>query len=125
MTTDIDRANVLTETKNQFFIESFKGLVVINGGAAVALATWLQAVWDKPWATPMLRSQVGALAAFAVGVSFGAFAPVIRYLAFHHRMAATPTKNPLWWINVVVVILSVLAFAVGCGMIVRGAFAAL
>jgi hypothetical protein len=51
--TRMARANVLTQTTNQILNEGFKGLVLLNGGGAAAMAAFLQAIWDKPSAAPM------------------------------------------------------------------------
>ena len=53
-----DAAMAVTEAKNLVFIETVKGLFLMNGGAAVALAAWLQTVWEKEWATGMLSWQL-------------------------------------------------------------------
>jgi hypothetical protein len=47
------RANKLTEIRAQSLIESAKGLALINGGGAVALAAFLGQIWDKAGAQPM------------------------------------------------------------------------
>ncbi len=53
-----ERANAISEIKNELFVESIKGLFLMNGGGAITLATWLQAVWEKEWATSMLVWQL-------------------------------------------------------------------
>ncbi len=122
---DTERANLITDVKNQILMEGMKGLFLINGGGAVALATWLQAVWEKPWAAPMLPWLLCAMAAFAFGVLFGAFVPLWRYLVFLHRNTLTPHKNPWWWAHVLTSVLSILSFAVASGFVVKGGYEAL
>lgn len=122
---DVNRANTISEIKNELFVESIKGLFLMNGGAAVALATWLQAVWDKEWATPMLEWQLWGLAMFAVGVFLAGFAFFARFLAFYHRMAHVPLQNPVWWLHVAASALSVMAFGIAAGLVVKGGFVAL
>ena len=121
----MDRANTITEVKNQILSEGIKGLFLINGGGAVALATWLQAVWDKPWAAPMLAWQLYAIGTYALGVFFGAFSPLARYLVFLHKNTLTPQENPWWWTHIVVTVLSILCFAIASGLVVRGGLLAL
>jgi hypothetical protein len=121
----LDRANTITEVKNQILSEGIKGLFLINGGGAVALATWLQAVWDKPWAAPMLTWQLYGMSVYALGVFFGAFSPLARYLVFLHKNTNTPTKNPWWWTHIAATVLSILCFAVASGFVVRGGLVAL
>lgn len=121
----LERANVITEVKNRILSEGMKGLFLINGGAAVALATWLQAVWEKSWAVPMLELQLYGMGAFAFGVFFGAFSPLARYLVFLHKNTLDPPRNPWWWVHVAVTVLSILSFAIGAGLVVKGGFVAL
>src|SRR5262245_61388425 len=121
----VDRANTITEVKNQLLSEGIKGLFLINGGGAVALATWLQAVWDRSWAGPMLTWQLYGMGVYALGVFFGALSPLARYLVFLHKNTNTPTKNPWWWTHLAVTILSTLCFALASALVVKGGFVAL
>jgi len=116
----MERANVITETKNRILSEGMKGLFLINGGGAIALAAWIQAVWEKDWAAPMLKLQLFSLGLFAIGVIFAALSPVARYLVFHHKNTLTPSKNPFWWTHMAVTALSILSFAIATGLIVKG-----
>jgi hypothetical protein len=112
--TDTARANVLSETKNLIFIESIKGLFLMNGGGAVALATWLQAVWEKEWATSMLWWQLWAMLMFAFGVFWAGVGYLARFLAFYLKNADRPLENPAWWLHVVSVTLSIILLADCC-----------
>lgn len=120
-----DRANTVTEVKNELFVDSIKGLFLMNGGGAVALATWLQTVWEKDWATPMLEWQLWGMAMFAAGVFFAGLGYLARFLAFYHPKADDPPKNPFWWAHVSASTFSVIAFAVAMCLVVKGGFAAL
>lgn len=73
MATDLDRANLLTELRHKYLVESAKALIWINGGGAVAIAAALQAFWDK-W--PPLAVVLGAIAVFppAMGAVIPAYA---------------------------------------------------
>ena len=121
----LERANVMTELRSQMLNEGTKGLFIMNGGGAIALATWLQAIWDKPWASPMLCWQLWGMAAFAAGIGVAVAVPLARYLGSLHKNTHTPRKNPWWWAYIVATIFSILSFAVGSGLVVRGGFAAL
>ena len=120
-----ERANVLTEVRSEILNESTRTLVLVNGGGAVAVATWLQAVWVEPWANSMLQPQLVGITILLAGVFFAAICPFVRYAGFFHPKTATPFKNPLWWVNAVATGLSSLAFLAGMGFVVGGAWCAL
>jgi hypothetical protein len=122
---ETDHANTLTETKNLLFIENIKGLFLMNGGGAVALAAWLQTVWEKEWATGMLSWQLWGMAMFACGVLCAGLGYLFRFLAFYHRNTNFPFKNPYWWSHVGAVTFSMIFFAVGALLVVKGGFVAL
>lgn len=123
--TDTQRKNTITEVKNELFIESIKGLFLMNGGGAVALATWLQAVWDKEWSRPMLEWHLWGMGSFGFGVFAAGVSFVARFLVFYHPKTLTPLKNPIWWVHVVASLLSIVAFGVAAILVVKGGFAAL
>ena len=123
--TDTQRANTVTEVKNELFIENIKGLFLMNGGGAVALATWLQAVWEKEWSRPMLEWHLWGMGSFGFGVFAAGISFVARFLAFYHPKKNTPLKNPVWWVQVVMSALSIIAFGVAVFLVVKGGFAAL
>lgn len=120
-----ERANTITEVKNQVFVENIKGLFLMNGGGAIALTSWLQAVWEKEWAAPMLWWHLWGMACFAGGVFFAGLALLVRFLTFYSRKRNVPRRNWVWRSHVVSNFLSVLAFAVGAALIVVGGFVAL
>lgn len=120
-----ERANLMTEVRAQILNEGMKGLFLINGGGAVALATWLQAVWGQPWAAPMLRWQIYGMGVFALGIVFAAVVPLARYLGSLHINTHNPPKNPWWWAHLIATTLSILSFAVASILIVFGALSAL
>jgi hypothetical protein len=122
---DTDRANTLTEVRSEILNESTRSLLLINGGGAVAVATWLQAVWSESWAASMLRPQVVGVAVLLAGVLFAALCPFVRYLSFLHSKTATPLKNPVWWINAGATVFSLASFLIGMAFVVCGAWRAL
>jgi hypothetical protein len=122
---DTDRANTLTEVRSEILNESTRSLLLINGGGAVAVATWLQAVWSETWAASMLQSQVVGIAVLLVGVLFAAACPFVRYLSFLHPKTVTPFKNPIWWVNAGATVLSLASFIAGMAFVVCGAWRAL
>lgn len=122
---DTDRANTLTEVRSEILNESTRSLLLVNGGGAVAVATWLQAVWSEPWAASMLRPLVVGVGVLLAGVLFAALCPFVRYLSFLHPKTATPFRNPVWWVNAGATVLSLASFLVGMAFVVCGAWRAL
>ena len=92
---------------------------------AVALAAWLQTVWEKEWAVGMLWFQLWGMTMFAGGVFCAGLASFSRFLAFYHRNTNYPYKNPFWWCHVVAFTFSIFCFAIATILIVRGGFVAL
>jgi len=115
-----DRANVLTQTRNRILSEGFRGLVLVNGGGAAALAAFLQAVWDKPSAAPMRVYLLIGIGSLLLGTAAAAILFLARYLSFFHPNTHTPTRNPWWWTTIVLVLLSLACFLFGMGTAVTG-----
>lgn len=122
---DTNRANTVSEIKNELFIESIKGLFLMNGGGAVALATWLQVVWEKGWAAPMLKLHLCGMAMFGFGVFLAGVSFFARFLAFYHPKRDKPLENWVWWLHTGASGLSVISFGVAVLLVVMGGFAAL
>jgi hypothetical protein len=120
-----ERDNLMTQLRAEMLLEGTKGLVLINGSGSVALATWLQAVWEKSWAAPMLWWHVSAMMAFGIGVGFAGIVSFVRYLASLHRNSTTPKKNPWWWTHLIATLISTLCFTVAVVLIATGCYRAL
>lgn len=56
------------EQRAQIDTETMKGLLLINGGGAVALLAFLQAIFGKPGLEPLVMAVLWALAAFQLGL---------------------------------------------------------
>ena len=69
----VSRANLLTE--------GFKGLLLINGGGAVALLAFLQAIWDK-------NAQLRQIVLVGIGWMLAGLvvALLATFLRFHHSI---------------------------------------
>ncbi len=120
-----ERANVLTQTRNHILNEGFKGLVLINGGGAAALAAFLQAIWDKPTAAAVGVYLLIGIALLLLGTALAAILFLARYLSFFHRNTNVLTRNPWWWTTIVLVLLSLACFLFGMGTAVTGVLATL
>lgn len=120
-----ERANILTQTRAQILNEGSKGLVLINGGGAAALAAFLQAIWDKTNIAPMRWWILVGMCWLIVGTAVSASIFVTRYLGAFHPKTTTPTQNPWWWLQLALTVLAVLCFTVGMGAAAFGGFSAL
>src|ERR1700734_2858496 len=120
-----ERANVLTQVRNQIVTEGFKGLILINAGGATALGAFVQAVWDKPTAVTLLPGILRGIAFLLVGTAVAAGGFVARHLSFFHPKTAQPFKNPWWWIELSVVSTAIALFVAGMGTAVYSAYHAL
>lgn len=72
-------ASDFTEQRNEALAEGVKGLFLMNGGGAVALLAFLQAIWKEQ---PLLAKYVVvSIAALAVGVLLAGLVQFFRYHA--------------------------------------------
>ena len=113
----------LSEAKEAYLREGTKGLTVINGGGAIALLAFLQAIWDKPGAGD-LRANVLWGICFLIG---GVAVSSLIYLARHIAWVKNHTRSPQFWYvtaNRIMPIVSILCFIAGMGLTVYGGFSA-
>jgi hypothetical protein len=90
------REDKRTEQRAQMLLEGLTGLVLINGAGAAALATFLQAVWDKPDAAGLRIWLLQGIAWLAVGVALAAVSFFPRYIHGLSASHARPLRS-LWW----------------------------
>ena len=120
-----DHRGTLTQVRNHILIEGFKGLTLIYGGGAAALAAFLQAIWDKPNAAPMRVWLLSGVSILLLGTAISAVVFVARYLTFFDPNSAVPGRSRMWRATFVLVAVAVGCFVVGMGAAVLGAFVAL
>jgi hypothetical protein len=72
----------MTEIRNRLLSETARGLALINGGGAIALGAFLQAMWDKPNAEYFKHSVLVGIAWMAAGVVCASAQFFLRYKAF-------------------------------------------
>lgn len=77
--------NLLREAKERFLLEGQKAYIAINGGGAVALLAFLQAIWNVPSAASLRPWVLWGIVAFAFGVSVAASSYCIRHLALNKK----------------------------------------
>lgn len=71
--------------------EGAKGLILINGGGAVALAAFLQAIWDKTRVDPLRSAILTGITWLVIGTAIASTSFFLRYLNIF-------SKNPTsWW----------------------------
>ncbi|MDO9461990.1 MAG: hypothetical protein Q7N95_17975 [Alphaproteobacteria bacterium] len=75
--------DLLREAKERFLLEGQKAYITINGAGAVALLTFLQAIWDKPNVTSLQIGTLWGIIAFAFGVAVASASYPIRQRALN------------------------------------------
>jgi len=78
----VHREYIMTEIRNRLLSETARGLALINGGGAIALGAFLQAMWDKPNAEYFKHSVIVGIAWMAAGVVCALAQFFLRYKAF-------------------------------------------
>jgi hypothetical protein len=96
-----------------------RALLVINGGGAIALLGFLQAIWSKEPA--LAESVVWGIAWLSVGLSLGACANFFRYKTSQAHQEEWPSKKKWTRISWIVQGCSLLAFDVGVAVVLYGA----
>jgi len=113
-----------TEQRNEALREGVKGLFLMNGGGAVAMLAFLQAIWkDRP---VLAKCVVVCIAFFAAGVLFAGFVQFFRYHASFNfqggRLSAFRIYRCLY---LTAAYLSLAAFFVGLLVVVSGTWRSL
>jgi hypothetical protein len=115
-----ERLNKLTEVRAQSVIESAKGLALVNGGGAAALAAFLGQIWDKSGARPIRPYLLVAIGVLAIGVAIAAVLPYLRYRNSLDERSSEIGTSPWWCAHHYCTIFSVAAFVLGMGIAVCG-----
>lgn len=111
---ELSRAQVMTEGVN--------GLFIINGGGAVALLGFLQAIWKQDPA--LARLTLIGLAFLSTGIVFAA---VVNFIRIKHLHIADPNKKVevkdyrrVKMIRDICIVCSIACFAFACLVLVSG-----
>jgi hypothetical protein len=125
------------EIRAQIDTENVKGLVIINGGAAVALLAFLPAVLDKPEFDALARAVLWGLLIFQIGLFFAILHNRLRRicsLEYERHDYKPPActllgiklKEPCTcWRSIICMWLSVVAFSIGGITVFLGGLGAL
>lgn len=125
------------EIRAQIDTENVKGLVIINGGAAVALLAFLPAVLDKPEFDALTRAALWSLLIFQIGLLFAILHNRLRricsleyerhdYMPPACTLFAIKLKEPCTcWRSIICMWLSVVAFSIAGVTVFLGGLSAL
>ena len=117
--------------------ENVKGLLLINGGAAVALLTFLPHVLDKPGFETLAKAILWSLLLFQLGLIFAVahnrFRRKCSLIYEHHNMNPPPCKSVYFTLtepcvchkSILFMWLSVVVFCAGGGTVFWGGFEAI
>lgn len=113
-----------TEQRNDALREGVKGLFVINGGGAIAMLAFLQAIWEK---NPNLAKYViGCLVLFSIGVFLAGLVQFFRYHAsFSFQGGRNGAVKVYRILYLTTAYCSLVAFLVGVSVVASGAWCAL
>ena len=127
---DLERAKMLSaESQNAVRAEAaaagVKGLFLANGGGAVALLAFLQAVW-KDGPELLVQHVVVGVGLMAFGL---ALAAPVNFFRYHSSLAWQGGNADAWrrWRRAMLWCryMSIIAFLVACGVVVIGAWHAI
>ena len=112
------------ETKSELEGQGFKGLLLINGGAAIALAALFQAVISKAEAVEFVPWVLAGVVANILGVASAAIIFWVRYMQVKYEADHGKFfwENPWWPWRWYLGGFSVLCFLVAMGLVAYGGF---
>jgi len=82
-----DSKTHLSEAKERFVLEGQRTYIAINGAGAIALLTFMQAMWDKANTAPLRIWILIGVLSFVVGVVIGAAIFPVRHWAYVHNVS--------------------------------------
>ena len=86
-------AERFTDQRDEASLAGVRGLLLINGGGAVALLAFLQAVWDKD--KDLVRIVVYGIAILGVGTFIAGLSHFLRYHASYNFQEGNTAR--FWW----------------------------
>jgi len=112
------------QAKGDLEAQGFKGIVFINGGAAVALGALLQALVNKPEASAFLPFVLTGIAFNIGGVALASVIFWVRYMQglYEKRHNKFFRDNPWWPWRWYLATASLACFVIGLGIVTWGGF---
>jgi len=104
--------------------EGVKGLFMMNGGGAVALLAFLQAVWEKQ--PQLAKFALAGIAAMSLGLVLAGLINFFRYHASFNFQAGNKLRYKVFrFLSISFQYGSLVAFAFACAILVWGAWGVL
>lgn len=114
-----------TEQRNEAMVQTVRGLLLVNGGGAVVLLAFLQAIWSDPRAIDLAHSIILGIGFLAAGLVVALGVHPLRYMTAF-RFQARRRTWVLWRLGYLLCTVASLAlFASGIWVVLRGAWGAL
>ena len=112
------------EAKSELEAQGFKGLLLINSGAAIALATLFQSLISKPEAAAFLPWILAGIASNTIGVVSAAIIFWVRYMQgkYETEHGKFLWENPWWRWHWYLGAVSVACFVVAMGLVTYAGF---
>lgn len=103
--------------------QGLKALLLLNGGGAVALLAFLQAIWIEDAMLALVPWIVAALVCLVLGAATAGAVHFFRYMAsMTYQMEGADVGRKMTWVHGLATILSFILFLLGMGIVVIGAF---
>ncbi len=100
-----------------------KALLLLNGGGAVALLAFLQAIWIKDAMLALVPWIVTAILFLVLGAATAGAVHFLRYMAsMTYQKEGADEGRKMTWVHGLATIFSFVFFLVGMGIVVFGAF---
>lgn len=110
-----------TERRDKMAADGFKTLLLLNGGGAVVLLAFLQAIWGKPLTAPLIPWIIGGLCVLALGaLTAGALHFLRMHTSWAHQTAGLSGRCAQR-LETGAMVLALFFFATGIGIIAWGA----
>ncbi len=102
--------------------QGLKALLLLNGGGAVALLAFLQAIWIKHAMSALVAWIVAALVCLVLGAAIAGAVHFLRYMAsMTYQKEGADEGRKMTWVHGLATIASFVFFLLGMGIVVRGA----